>query len=329
MNTTLENKLNAPNQSESTALAVVQDQPYSLQPRSFDEAWNLATMIAKTDMAPKDYQGKPERCMVAIQWGDEVGLKPLQSVQNIAVINGRPSLWGDSMLAIVRASPLCKYFIEKWEGSGDSLKAICRTHRVGEPEEQMREFSMTDAKTAGLLNKDTYKQYGKRMIQMRARGWLIRDVYTDLIRGLHMAEEAMDMPAPTEKFMGAADVVGTPPPPPPPTEWPADLFAARLPEWHKAIKDKKATADAIVAKARTKYPLTPEQEQSIRTPPKPDATDAAPKVTFANVADAIAAAVKDKNGDALADAGTLIGEVADPEQRQELTAKYEAALAEI
>jgi phage recombination protein Bet len=62
-----------------------------------------------------------------------------------------------------------------------------------------------------------------------------------------------------------------------PEPWPADLFATRLPEWHKAIQDKKATADAIVAKARTKHPLTPEQEAAIRNVPKTQATDVEPK----------------------------------------------------
>ncbi len=99
--------------------------------------------------------------------------------------------------------------------------------------------------------------------------------------------------------------------------WSDDLFTQRLPEWHKAIKDKKATADAIIAKARTKHPLTPEQEQAIRTPPKSDATDAAPKFTFAQVADRISKAT---DADGVAIARDLIASIADGEQRNELHA---------
>lgn len=128
------------------------------------------------------------------------------------------------------------------------------------------------------------------------------------------------------KFMGPADVVGSPPPPPAPKEWPADLFAERLPEWLKAIKDKKATADGIVAKARTKYPLSAAQEKAIRMEAKTEATDVAPKVSFAQVADGI---TKAANLDALAEAATLIAAVMDDEQRAELQAKYTARETEL
>lgn len=314
--------MTANSQSESTAVAVAGPQ-YDLSPRNFDEAWRLAEIMADSGMVPPDYSGKPGKCLIAVQWGQEIGLKPMQAVQNIAVINNRPSLWGDSMLALVRASPLCKYVIE----SDDGAIATCRTWRHGEPQEQVRTFSVTEAQQAGLADKGPWKQYAKRMRQMRARAFLLRDVYTDVLKGLHMAEEAMDMPPPGEKFMGAADVVGAPPaPPPPPTEWPADLFAQRLPEWRKAIADKKATADAIVAKAKTKHPLTAEQEQKIRAPIAADVTDAAPKVTYAQVAERL-----NKAGDLdqLAEAATLIAAVADEQQRVELSTLHDNRRAEL
>lgn len=141
------------------------------------------------------------------------------------------------------------------------------------------------------------------------------------ILGVYTPEELDAGPA-AEKFMGPADVV----PPTQPTAWPADLFADRLSEWHKAIKDKKATADAIVAKAKTKYPLSPEQEQSIRTQPKPEATDAAPKVTYASVFQQMRDA---RTPDALNEAATLIDAIADETQRKDLQVAYDEFVAEM
>ena len=51
---------------------------------------------------PREFQAKPNNILVAVQWGFEIGLAPMQALQNIAVINGRPSLWGDSLLALVK-----------------------------------------------------------------------------------------------------------------------------------------------------------------------------------------------------------------------------------
>ncbi len=313
--------MNAPTSpAETTALSLSPRQQFDLSPRDFDEAWRMADYLAQSGMVPKDFQGKPGNCLVAIQWGAELGLKTMQAIQNIAVINGRPSLWGDVMLALVRASPLCEYVVENIAGE----RAECRVKRRGEPE-QVREFTKDDATKAKLWGKEgPWTQYPKRMLQMRARAWALRDVFTDVLKGLHMAEEALDMP--TEKFMGPADVVGASPPPPEPTEWPADLFAERLPEWRKAIAAKRASADSVVAKAKTKYPLSPEQEAAIR---QPDATDVTAKgvdadgvvtMTYAEVAEKLNGA---KTADDLDTAASLITAVADKGQQGELSAIYE------
>ena len=73
---------------------------------SFDDAFRVAKMVASSPFAPKDFQGKPELCFLAMQHGGEVGLSPMQSLQSIAVINGRPTIWGDAALALVQACPV-------------------------------------------------------------------------------------------------------------------------------------------------------------------------------------------------------------------------------
>ena len=182
-----------------------QQPTFSLAPRDIKEALAFAEMLSKSNMVPKDFIGNPGNILVAVQWGMELGLQPMQAMQNIAVINGRPSLWGDSVIALVKASPTCEYIIE--EVGDDS--ATCRVKRRGEPEQE-RSFSMADAKAAGLLGKQgPWTQYRKRMMQMRARSWALRDVFPDVLRGMPIAEEVMDMekeinpmPAPARRQTG-------------------------------------------------------------------------------------------------------------------------------
>jgi len=323
--------MNAPTTAaESTALSIAPRQQFDLSPRDFDEAWRMAEYLADSEMVPKDFKGKPANCLVAIQWGAELGLKTMQAIQNIAVINGRPSLWGDVMLALVRASPLCEYVVETVTDQG----AVCKVKRRGEPE-QSREFTVADATAAGLINKDgPWKQYRKRMLQMRARAWALRDVFTDVLKGLHMAEEAMDMPP--EKFMGAADVVGTPPPPPaPPATYPAADFDKNLQAWAKAVAGGKKTRDELLAMVQTKGPLTEDQQQRLDAAiekAKPidatttNSTTGEIVMTYAQVADKLNNAA---DADKLAVAGSLIQTVADEQQRKELTALYDKRAAEL
>lgn len=166
---------------------------FDLSPRSLDEAFQFANMLADSSIVPKDFIGKPGNILVAMQWGMELGLKPLQAMQNIAVINGRPSLWGDAVLALVLASPLCEY-IQEWEENGT---AYCKVKRRGKPEDIQR-FGQEEAKQAGLIGKQgPWSQYPQRMKKMRARAFAIRDNFADVLKGIPIAEEVGDYP--TEK----------------------------------------------------------------------------------------------------------------------------------
>jgi len=168
----------------------VQQEQFSLTPKTFQEAMKYAELIASSDLAPKDYKGKPGNVMVALQMGAEIGLKPLQALQNIAVINGRPCVWGDAMLAIVRAHP----DFEDINEYDDNGIAVCTIKRKNQSPVK-RTFSSADAKTAGLLNKQgPWTQYPARMRQMRARAFALRDAFPDALKGLSSAEEAQDQP---------------------------------------------------------------------------------------------------------------------------------------
>lgn len=167
-----------------------QKQSFSLTPQSLDEALRFADMLSKSNMVPKDYQGNPANCIIAMQWGMEIGLQPLQAMQNIAVINGRPSIWGDAMLAIVRGSGVLEYIKEDPTDTG----CTCIVKRKSE-DEVSRTFTTEDAKRAGLLGKQgPWQQNPKRMMQMRARAFALRDVFPDVLRGVNIAEIVQDEP---------------------------------------------------------------------------------------------------------------------------------------
>jgi hypothetical protein len=88
----------------STELSTTTTPARGLALASFDDAFRFSKMVAASEFAPKDFRGKPESCLLAIQHGSEIGLSPMQSLQNIACINGRPAIWGDAALALCLAS---------------------------------------------------------------------------------------------------------------------------------------------------------------------------------------------------------------------------------
>lgn len=164
-------------------------------PATLDEAMRLADMLAKSQMVPTAYRNKPEDVFVAMAWGKEIGLAPLQALQNIAVISGKPSVYGDAAMALVQASPVCEGVEELMEGEGTpNPVAVCIAYRKGRKPVEAR-FSVDDAKRAGLWGKQgPWSAYPKRMLQMRARGFALRDAFPDVLKGLITQEEAQDYP---------------------------------------------------------------------------------------------------------------------------------------
>jgi len=165
-----------------------------LAPTDFGSMLQMATIMAKSGLMPSDMQ-TPERVFVALQYGAEIGLKPMAAVQHICVINGRPSLWGKVALGLIRASGQLEFIEEKelTNEKGELLGYSCTMKRRGQ-ETVTHRFLMSDAKQADLATKKgPWQQYPSRMCQMRARSRVISDLFGDILGGLYIAEEAQDI----------------------------------------------------------------------------------------------------------------------------------------
>jgi hypothetical protein len=164
-------------------------------PANLTEAIQFSDLLASSSIVPKAYQGKPQDILVCVQWGYEMGLAPMQALQNIAVINGKPSVYGDALMALVQASPVCEDVEEFFENEGTPNPiAVCIAKRKGRKPVTVK-FSVEDAKRAGLwLKQGPWSAYPKRMMQMRARGFALRDAFPDVLKGMITAEEAQDYP---------------------------------------------------------------------------------------------------------------------------------------
>src|SRR5690606_38947394 len=130
---------------------------FAMQPQSMQQAFDMATMLAKSQMVPPQYKGKPEDTRVAMMLGAELGLNPIQSLQNIAVINNRPSIYGDALAALVQNHPAFGGMDESFDDA--SMTATCTVWRKGGTK-HTQTFSQQDATLAGLWGKTgPWKQY--------------------------------------------------------------------------------------------------------------------------------------------------------------------------
>ena len=154
---------------------------------SMQDAFIFAKAVIASGLAPKSFQSA-EAVLIAVQMGAEIGLPPMASLQNIAVINGKPGVYGDVGKALLRARG---FDIEE---TSDEKGATCTiTHPKQKP--VTRRFTIEDAKKAGLWGKaGPWVQYPTRMLAWRAFWFAARDAAADVLKGVGGAEEIQDLP---------------------------------------------------------------------------------------------------------------------------------------
>lgn len=162
-------------------------------PTSIEEVFRLASAIAASGLAPSG-MNTAEKLTVAILHGLEIGIPPMMAINKIAVVNGRPTLWGDAIPALLWSKGF-KLREEIGAGPGGRF-AECTVIRPN-GEVITRSFTENDAKVAGLWGRQgPWKQYPDRMLQMRARGLASRDGAPDVLSGIYLAEEEQDIEPP-------------------------------------------------------------------------------------------------------------------------------------
>ncbi len=170
-------------------------------PRTIEEVSRIAKAVIVAGLAPDSYShGTPDevvsKVIVGIMKGAEVGLPPLTALANIAIINGRPCLYGDGAVALIQASGHVEKWQETYEGEEgtDGYAAVCAIWRRGQETPYEGRFSIGDAKRAKLLTKGPWIMYPSRMLMWRARTYAMRTGFADCLSGLSIAEEVQDLP---------------------------------------------------------------------------------------------------------------------------------------
>ncbi len=164
---------------------------------NFENAWKTAEMISKARCIPKEFQGNPSDILVAIQFGHDLGMKPMTSLQNIMIVNNKPSIYGDAMLAVCMAFPDFIDCIETYDS--EKQESSCTVKRKGR-EPLTRIFNKKMAEAAKLWGKvsstgmpSPWVTSPERMLQFRSRSFALRDMFPDVLKGMPTVEEMRDV----------------------------------------------------------------------------------------------------------------------------------------
>ena len=177
---------------ENRHVPVMAKSGFSLVAGNFEEAMKIANMLAGSKLVPQQYQGHPEDVLIACSWGESLGLKPLSALNAIAVVNGRPQLFGDALKALIMKHGTIE---ENWDNEQGIWTMTA--HRKGFPDVTWS-YGYNDAIAAGHVSynpqsntfglgarkSEAWVKYTKRMCQLKCRNFVIRDAFPDVIQGI-------------------------------------------------------------------------------------------------------------------------------------------------
>jgi hypothetical protein len=164
--------------SESTEIAVARP----LTPAEVN--WKTAQKIANTPFVPSAFKGKPEAVFAAILYGEELGIGPMQSLNSIHVIEGKPGMSPELMRGLVARAG---HRIDVKEASGDRVTLWGK--RADNDSEATVSWTMEDARLAGLAGRGAWKTYPRAMLLARATSELCRMIFADVVAGLSYTPE--------------------------------------------------------------------------------------------------------------------------------------------
>ena len=157
----------------------------AFEPGSIEEALKVSGLLVASRLLPRGI-ATPEAAFALIVTGRELGLSAMQALRSIHIVEGKPTLSADLMVALVKRSEACLFF-RLVESSAE--RAIYEAHRRGEPSPTRLAFTIEEARAAGVATKENWRRYPAAMLRARCAAALARAVFPDLVLGVYDPDE--------------------------------------------------------------------------------------------------------------------------------------------
>lgn len=164
--------------------------------KSFEHAQRVAKMLCSSNLIPKDYQGNVQNTMIALEMANRIGASPLMVMQNLYVIQGRPSWSSTFIIAALNASK--RFSPIRFECGGEGEDYGCYAFATDTATKQKLDgprITMKMAAAEGWLTKpgSKWKTMPELMIRYRAAAFFGRLYAPDIMMGMQTAEEVIDI----------------------------------------------------------------------------------------------------------------------------------------
>ena len=164
---------------------------------SYDKLLDMANMLAKSTIVPVAYQNRPENTFVALDMASRMGISPMVVMQNLFVIQGKPSWSGQAMASMIRNSKEFKKVTLHYVGTEgkDDWGAYVTAERANDGLLiKGATVTIAVAKKEGWYQKSgsKWQTIPELMLAYRAYAWFARVHAPEIMMGLQSTEEVYD-----------------------------------------------------------------------------------------------------------------------------------------
>ncbi len=164
--------------------------------KTFNEVGNIAKVLAASNIIPKEYQNNIPNVLIALDMALRMRTNPMQVMQNLYVVNGRPAWSSQYIIAVINASGKYKHELKfEFAGKGDNLSCFAWTTAQDGERLEGPTITMQMAKDEGWVDRNgsKWKTMPEVMIRYRAASFFGRLYCSDMIMGIYAEEEAETM----------------------------------------------------------------------------------------------------------------------------------------
>lgn len=168
-------------------------------PALMRETFQMAQMLAESNVIPEAYRGKPGNCVIAIDVANRMGIPFLAVMQNLHVIQGKPTWSGSACKAMVDGCGRFRNSRYEFVGKEGSDNYGCRlvAERVSTGETVSGELvTIAMAKKEGWYSRGGSKwpSMPGQMLRYRAAAFFARIECAEFMMGLQTDDEVSDIP---------------------------------------------------------------------------------------------------------------------------------------
>lgn len=169
-----------------------------------NQIFKLSNIYSGSSMVPDNYRGKPDNCFVALELASRMDVSPVLVMQNLYIVQGKPSWAGQACKALIDGSGKFRESEYIMTGSFEDGSRGCYLQAVNSKTGKLvkgTEITLKMARDEGWMNKNgsKWKTMPEQMLKYRAAAFFARTECPEVLMGFQTAEETEDVYGATPK----------------------------------------------------------------------------------------------------------------------------------